>query len=190
MPILIQCTNCQRKLRVQDHLLGKTVKCPNCHIKFLAQVAEETAAPQAAQPPEPSLAQDAAAPSPIEEMLRTPVIPPMIPAMAPDPSGQALDVTEPASAPSAAPSGMPRSDEQITAVPAAGPAPPIMPVPSARPVPTPVPSPQGPFETPVLHVLAVLGAIVLLAAIAGCGCGWWVGAAVENAAATAASNAP
>ena len=45
MAIVIQCSNCQRKLRVQDHLLGKTVKCPNCQIKFLAQMVDGSAAP-------------------------------------------------------------------------------------------------------------------------------------------------
>ena len=56
MAILIQCTSCLRKLRVQDHLLGKTVKCPSCGVKFVAQ---------------PSAAGPAA-----EETMRTPVVPP------------------------------------------------------------------------------------------------------------------
>src|SRR5947208_16025797 len=59
MPILIQCTSCLRKLRVQDHLLGKTVKCPSCGVKFVAQPSAEGPA--------------------AEETMRTPVVPPSSP---------------------------------------------------------------------------------------------------------------
>ena len=47
---------------------------------------------------------------------------------------------------------------------------------------------SGDVLTPLLLTLKVAAFATLLAAIAGCGCGWWVGAAVENAAATAATH--
>jgi predicted Zn finger-like uncharacterized protein len=36
MPIEIRCPSCQRKLRVPDELLGRTVKCPSCQATFTA----------------------------------------------------------------------------------------------------------------------------------------------------------
>src|SRR5690349_1452968 len=41
MPVLVQCPDCKRQLRVQDALLNKRVKCPQCGSAFLAQVVEE-----------------------------------------------------------------------------------------------------------------------------------------------------
>src|SRR5947208_1145310 len=37
MAVLIQCSQCSRKLRVQDDLIGKAIKCPACATKFIAQ---------------------------------------------------------------------------------------------------------------------------------------------------------
>src|SRR5262249_47173441 len=37
MPEIISCPECQRKLRVPDHLLGKKVKCPGCGTLFKGQ---------------------------------------------------------------------------------------------------------------------------------------------------------
>jgi DNA-directed RNA polymerase subunit RPC12/RpoP len=186
MAILIQCSNCQRTLRVQDHLLGKSVKCPNCQIKFLAQGVDGTAPPQAAAPAtsvqaaEPALADNAPARSLGED---TPVTPPLSPPAAlPDPAIPVLEVTEPASAPSAAPAAKPQSGERIAATPLAPAALP-MPPEGAEAPPQPAPAQPQPFETPALHVLAVMAVIVLLATMLGCGLGWWVGAAVEKAAA-------
>jgi hypothetical protein len=36
MPTLVACPKCQRKLRVPDDLLGKSVKCPSCQEAFTA----------------------------------------------------------------------------------------------------------------------------------------------------------
>src|ERR1700678_3918945 len=41
MPILIECSSCHQKLRVNDQLLGRTVKCPNCQTKFAAEKVPE-----------------------------------------------------------------------------------------------------------------------------------------------------
>jgi hypothetical protein len=61
MPILIECSTCHRKLRVNDHLLGKWIKCPNCQAKFPAnQIAEIPAAPGTAMDPAEVVDQPAA----------------------------------------------------------------------------------------------------------------------------------
>jgi hypothetical protein len=39
MPEIVSCPDCDRKLRVPDHLLGKKVKCPGCNVMFTALVA-------------------------------------------------------------------------------------------------------------------------------------------------------
>jgi predicted Zn finger-like uncharacterized protein len=44
MPELVSCPDCQSKLRVPDHLLGKKVKCPRCGNPFQA-TAEQPAPP-------------------------------------------------------------------------------------------------------------------------------------------------
>jgi predicted Zn finger-like uncharacterized protein len=36
MPEIVQCSECQRKLKVPDSLLGKRVKCPTCGTTFTA----------------------------------------------------------------------------------------------------------------------------------------------------------
>jgi hypothetical protein len=168
MPSLIQCTSCKRKLRVQEHLLGKYVKCPSCQTKFQAQPIEEpTPKPAAASPP--------AAPGSAEEMQQTPVVPPILPPANPEmmtPVVQILELTEPASSPPQ-PAAPPRSSERLAAVSA--------PAPPAPAAPPPAPRPPPPFPTPRLRVFAVLGAILLLTAVVGLGVSWWVAAAVNRA---------
>jgi hypothetical protein len=39
MPEIVSCPDCDRKLRVPDHLLGKKVKCPGCSVMFTALVS-------------------------------------------------------------------------------------------------------------------------------------------------------
>jgi hypothetical protein len=159
MPILIQCTSCSRKLRVPEHLLGKTVKCPNCQAKFQAQqVADSSAPPTVINPPP-------LPPAP-EEPPPTPVVPPITPA-ATAPAVQTLELPEPALKPTPA---APRSKERVTATVEA-PAPPVPAPPAAPP----------PFPTPPLRVFAVLGAILLLTTLVGLGLSWWISAAVHRA---------
>jgi predicted Zn finger-like uncharacterized protein len=65
MPILIECPNCHKQLRVQDTMVGKRVKCPSC-----ATVVTATAPggpPPAAPPPPPPPA--APPPPPREEVV-------------------------------------------------------------------------------------------------------------------------
>ena len=45
MPEVVNCPQCERKLRVPEDLLGKKVKCPTCGNTFTAEV------PSAAPPP-------------------------------------------------------------------------------------------------------------------------------------------
>jgi hypothetical protein len=164
MPILIQCTSCGRKLRVQDHLLGKTVKCPNCQSKFQAQALEESTAP------EPGAA-GAPAPNGAEDAQKTPVVPPVDPSDMETPLVQIMELPQqPASKPPEA-----RSKEPVLAV--------ATPVSSPRTEP-PTPAPPvlpPPFPTPPLKVFGVLGAIVLTAALVTLGCSWAVAAAVQRA---------
>jgi hypothetical protein len=162
MPILIQCTSCGRKLRVQDYLLGKMVKCPNCQSKIQAQALEEPtpANPAAAAPPQPTAAED----------TLTPVVPPVDLDM-PTPLVQILELPkQPASTPPAP------SSEEPAVVAVAAPAPP----PSTGPKAPAPPAPPA-FPTPPLKVFGVLGAIVVAAAIVALGCSWAVAAAVQRA---------
>ena len=41
MPQIIECPECGRKLRVQDNLLGRKVKCPGCETTFTATGPDE-----------------------------------------------------------------------------------------------------------------------------------------------------
>jgi hypothetical protein len=41
MPEIVTCPQCDKQLRIPDHLLGKTVSCPSCGKKFTARTAEE-----------------------------------------------------------------------------------------------------------------------------------------------------
>jgi DNA-directed RNA polymerase subunit RPC12/RpoP len=166
MPILIQCTSCQRKLRVQDTLLGKYVKCPNCRTKFQVRPLE-------APPAEPTQVSLPPVPASIEELQQTPVVPPIGPPDNPElsnPQVQILELTEPASSPSqAAPQAS--SKKRVAVAAAAPPAP-------APPAPPPKPPP---FPTPALKVFAVLTAIVFLTLILGLGFSWVIAGAVERA---------
>jgi hypothetical protein len=56
MPEIINCPQCERKLRVPDNLLGQQVKCPTCSVTFTA-----AAAPLEPPPPPPG---EALAPPP------------------------------------------------------------------------------------------------------------------------------
>jgi predicted Zn finger-like uncharacterized protein len=51
MPEIVQCPECQRKLKVPDNLLGKKVKCPTCGATF---TAASEAAPEPAPAPAPA----------------------------------------------------------------------------------------------------------------------------------------
>lgn len=74
MPLLLDCPGCQRKLRVPDHLLGKTVKCPTCGEMFTAtgeSVSPETPPPLgAAYDPPPAQSPRGAEPSPSPQRPR------------------------------------------------------------------------------------------------------------------------
>jgi predicted Zn finger-like uncharacterized protein len=52
MPEIVNCPQCDRKLRVPDELLGKKVKCPTCGNTFTAEVAEPPLPPPPAPEPE------------------------------------------------------------------------------------------------------------------------------------------
>jgi predicted Zn finger-like uncharacterized protein len=57
MPVIINCPNCQKKLRVPDTLLGRAVKCSSCGTAFTATANE---VPPEEERPLPSAAQEEA----------------------------------------------------------------------------------------------------------------------------------
>jgi predicted Zn finger-like uncharacterized protein len=71
MPEIVQCPECQRKLKVPDNLLGKKVKCPTCGATFTAAgeaAAEPAPAPAPARRPRQEEAyEEEPAPPPREE---------------------------------------------------------------------------------------------------------------------------
>src|SRR5438046_1395807 len=56
MPEVIQCPHCDRKLKVPENLLGKTVKCPSCGQTFIAEeeILEPPLAEEEEEAPRPS----------------------------------------------------------------------------------------------------------------------------------------
>jgi hypothetical protein len=64
MPEIIQCQKCGRKLRIPDHLMGKTVKCPTCSFMFTAARAG-----QEARQEEPATRASAQSRPPVEDEL-------------------------------------------------------------------------------------------------------------------------
>jgi len=51
MPLVTQCPNCERKLRVPDDFLGKRVRCPACKEVFTPSAGEEASSPSAEPAP-------------------------------------------------------------------------------------------------------------------------------------------
>jgi predicted Zn finger-like uncharacterized protein len=52
MPEVVNCPQCERKLRVPEELLGKKVKCPTCGNTFTAEAGPAGAAPPPLPPAE------------------------------------------------------------------------------------------------------------------------------------------
>jgi predicted Zn finger-like uncharacterized protein len=69
MPEIVQCPNCDKKLRVPDNLLGKGVKCPGCGKTFSAKAAAGSAADEVQTKPASRRAPD---PEPEEEEQKRP----------------------------------------------------------------------------------------------------------------------
>jgi hypothetical protein len=59
VPILVNCSECSRQLRVPDELLGKKVKCPSCGVIFFAEAPGKSAPP----PPPPDEEEEERPPS-------------------------------------------------------------------------------------------------------------------------------
>lgn len=45
MPEIIECPQCQRKLRMEESVLGQTVQCPSCQHAFTAELPNRSAPP-------------------------------------------------------------------------------------------------------------------------------------------------
>src|SRR5580765_2860606 len=54
MSVVINCPACQKKLRLPENLVGKTVKCPSCQEKFTATEKIDVADAPAPPPPPPA----------------------------------------------------------------------------------------------------------------------------------------
>ena len=54
MPEIIHCPQCERKLRVPEELLGRTVKCPTCGVTFTAPTVAAPEVLPAEEVPEPA----------------------------------------------------------------------------------------------------------------------------------------
>jgi DNA-directed RNA polymerase subunit RPC12/RpoP len=90
MDLLIDCTRCQRKLKVTDSLIGKAVKCPLCGEVVMVRAAAPAPPAPAAPPPPPT-------PSPAigsEQRKTAPTSPPTPPKPAAAPEPQPLDFAE------------------------------------------------------------------------------------------------
>lgn len=71
MPIALECTSCEAKLKVADNLAGRSIKCPKCgNVTKVPAAGGAPAAPAAKKPaPQPAkaLATAAKKPKPVEE---------------------------------------------------------------------------------------------------------------------------
>src|SRR5262245_2341924 len=84
MPEIVQCPQCNRKLRVPDDLLGKKVKCPTCGTMFVGEVtggpppppAEEPPAPPPRVTPKPAEKRSGRRPAPVADDGDNPLAPP------------------------------------------------------------------------------------------------------------------
>ena len=63
MPEVVNCPQCDRKLRVPEELLGKKVKCPTCGNTFTATAGAAVAGESAPAPPPPPPPQEAPRPA-------------------------------------------------------------------------------------------------------------------------------
>jgi hypothetical protein len=156
MPILIECSSCHRKLRVQDELLGKTVKCPNCQTKFAAQKVPESTL-TAADPGSGLVLDSPLNPEPMSDSTQPTLDLP------PEPLRTPLSVTGKVRVP----------EPNVVASQAASRTPAVAPA---------IAGPQ-PFETPPLQVFAVVFGIVLAAGAIGLAVGWFAGVGLEQTAA-------
>ncbi len=67
MPVVVNCTKCQKKLKIPDELLGKKVKCPTCSAVFTAEASEAVAEDRPAPRPaakKPPVEEDDDVPAP------------------------------------------------------------------------------------------------------------------------------
>jgi hypothetical protein len=168
MAVYIQCSSCNRKLRVRTELLGKVVRCPSCRAKF-------TASPSAGEGGEGTAEAGSAAAGP-ESGLSSVQIVEEAPEDSADPT-----VRRPIPVPPADPSAPPRPPhEAITTRPSQEVEGPRL-APDKETAPEGTKSGQPPFETPWARVGLVLGLIGLAALLLGLAGAWWVNAGIRAA---------
>jgi len=180
MPFIIHCPECKRKLRIQDHLNGKNIKCPGCGIKLLAKPTEPTAPAEvpALAPTEPAPA-PSVAPTPLAAAIQEPAqipadfgaqLPTVIklPPLSSPSNEEPLEVLDPIVLEE--PSTDDQGEETTTAPPPEA----DEPAPKPRPD-VPAPSPSSP-----LRVFALLTGLLVLTVILGLVGGWWINRSVEH----------
>ncbi len=166
MPVYIACSSCGRKLRVRTDLAGRTIRCPGCQARFIAQPIEGGETPSGTD----SVSAEADA-GPTTPQPGSGTQPPATDDDAPT-ARRAVEAPVPevlARAVTAAPA-QPR-----VAVPQPEPVPeePVEKAPSAPPIPTP-------FEMPAPRVFLVLGLVLLLGVLLGLAGAWWVSAGMRG----------
>jgi hypothetical protein len=168
MPVYIQCSSCNRKLRVRPEFFGKTVRCPGCGARFIADPAESQAPPSGAaggtaEADEPESVLPTSQPEKPDESSDPTVRRPIPPSPAEGPAAAAPSARQAITARPPQEAGEPRAD-------AAG---------GRSPGDTP-PDPHG-FETPWARVGLVLGLILLAVVLLGLAGALWVNAGIRAA---------
>jgi hypothetical protein len=69
MPEITSCPTCDKKLKLPENLMGKTVRCPGCNVMFTAQPDAPAAPREQPAPREEPVARRPAAPAPHRESL-------------------------------------------------------------------------------------------------------------------------
>jgi hypothetical protein len=80
MPVIVDCTTCNRKLRIPDDLLGQLVKCPTCGHTFRSagnDASTEPVSPPPTLPPQPAVLPKPASPQKATDAEMSVTIPPM-----------------------------------------------------------------------------------------------------------------
>jgi DNA-directed RNA polymerase subunit RPC12/RpoP len=158
MPVLINCAACKRRLRVRDDLVGKTIRCPACQGKFVAEV---TRSGSESKPRSSSGAAATMIPGETDPALQEPI-----------------DVIDPVVVgPAEAPSTRTRQAVQTRVQPQTAPAPPAG---GASPA-TPEISLIRVKEASPGNVLFALAMVVVAALVVGLALAFWINASVQNA---------
>jgi hypothetical protein len=167
MPFIIPCVKCRRKLRVQDRLAGKLIRCPGCQHKFVAPHPKVAAHVGAAAAGAASAPVAPPPPAPVQSPAQA-----RMPRLAPRPV-HAIEAGPPPGDTSAEPAA-----DQMPRHPAARPGRKLPEEDLSEPA-RPAPKRAGPRQSSLLAVFVTLGSILLVTAILGLVCAWWINSKVQ-----------